>query len=327
MVILWTAFFALVTGASAACAGQEKLEVLQLMRRNVRMSAEEITETLRHSCPTLTLDMTRAVRDEIFAQCAVPTWFHDALENFARAGGTDPNYPVLVAHLNKLANQHEKTPQLALNREVWMRYAINPLISMKRSFFIRAKTQGFVSLIPNQVVQYIEEVIMEELTSKSSNSIAHTTSAPSSSVPLIELRKSVMKELRADPMSSAAGIAAKLNADAPTIQRIKTSILAPYTQHAWFLDVLLTFHGELSPTNIELENVIREEMVRRNSAISGDISTAIQIWKDLCIVPIRRGDVNPLPYARSYPVVDGKELELVHLRTKIVQSHLNNISP
>ncbi len=86
-----------------------------------------------------------------------------------------------------------------------------------------------------------------------------------------------------------------------------------YIQPEWLGEILATHQGTVAGLR---DALVKEELFREEKLNNPD-DNAIEIWTELCFEPIRRGEVNPLPYVQPYSTRNGKTTtpSRSHIRT------------
>jgi len=297
----------------------EAIIVMNVLRRDVKGSNQNLLSLIHREADWITEAQVESIRGSLESLARVPSWFHEALIDYGRLRGLNTVEPGLYDWIVNLAKSDSSytipsLKELKLRVDLWMTFCVRPLASHPGEV-CGPDGDSHWKLTEDQIVQLIEMIMMFEFDIRFDQS---------------RMNELITAEIRQDIRGTAQQhIARRFHVEVTTVQKLRTEILAPFVQPEWLLDELIGFPGELSATNSELRQILDRKARETMEPLNGKrIKKALEIWIELCANPIRtaralRTGIAPeLPYIRYYPVVDGRELDLVVIRPELIQKYL-----
>jgi hypothetical protein len=276
------------------------------MRRNLDLEPDAILQSLQLKCPSLTLDAVTGIRGELFRRAIVPAWFHEAVSTYVHIGGRNAEDPVLLDFIaSRRPADFSNARQLDMDPAIWMELCVIPSLFQKDLIHCFRMDSDLWALSKNRMSTLVVSMILTEEEGRKPDALVHN----------------IVTAMKANFHITNAEMAQTLNADPQQIAQIRSLIMEPYIQPAWFIEVLVTHGGPASELRAA---IIAEERVR-GEKIKSAYDIAIGVWTELVLQPIRRGQVDPLPYVRQYRTRNGKMTELIVVRPDLIQIHLDRI--
>jgi hypothetical protein len=116
-----------------------------------------------------------------------------------------------------------------------------------------------------------------------------------------DVQEAVNRAVRDDIKVNPAELASRFGISANVAEQLKDTELRIFAQADWFFETLLTYEGPglLNPENEFSMNALMEaEKQNPESLHEGKLISAIRA------LVVKHKEVNPLPYTRTYQVVD-----------------------
>ena len=279
---------------------KETIAVLKFLKENPEKPIGEILfEPL-----SIPIENVAAVLSYISRLTWVPKWFYDHLVSVGpmdRATAEAHGFDVSEAELQEL-------------NEAWLSICVQPED-------VRCHSDGRRSVFMTnpQLTGFLDRLISEHEAQLNVLQSAILSDIPKSIVKEIVSR--VRKDIRVTPDT----ISDEFGVSVTVARQIKNNELRIFTQPDWFFDTILTFKGpgELNSGNSFLLTALRRESAKQpESPHQGSMEKAIRAWVELCVNPIQEGKVYPLPFTRHYPVINGRQHEIMAIRRDLVQVYV-----
>jgi hypothetical protein len=251
--------------------------------------------------PTVSVKDIKEVLEQVQSQSRVPAGIHDIM---LKNVGESMN--VIVQRVSEAITT---VPGEGVDKMVhrWMRLCILPHLLSEGPSCSPDALNMFWVLHPSRVSEVVDGMI-RDLNEKN----------PQVG---LEIARMLRRNIRADIRS----IAQTAHVNPEYVSHLRRTMMEIFSQPAWFLDVVFSFKGDMSPLNRELLEAVESEASEKGSKVNGNLIATLQAWIRAVVIPIRAGNVKPLPYVRMYPLVNGQEQELVVVRPEIIQQYLNSL--